>query len=503
MLRVLGSPKRLCDGITRRELLQAGGISLLGLGLGELAEATATARAPAKHVILLFLYGAVSQLDTLDPKPDAPEDIRGPFRTISTRLPGVRLSEHLPRLASMLDRVALVRSMSHPYPIHGVAYAVTGIDHVDIPMELNRHDIRHWPYFGSVLDYLEDQDHPHALSGPERGVGWRSRLPVVPRTLHLPWVQSTRSAPHQRAGYFAGFLGPRYNPVVAEFAGQAVAQTGTQSVGPTYRPGDPHGGIAPGGRFEIAHTVLPADLTLDRLNTRVRLVDQLDQQLRYLDGAAATASLERNRQLALSVTTSPRLRQALDLEREPAGLRERYGQRLFGQSALQARRLIEAGARLVSVHWDEFGESDGAWDTHEKQTVRLRDELCPGFDQAFTALLDDLEQRGLLDETLIVCMTEHGRTPLAERRGGSTDGRNHWSECYSILLAGAGVARGRVVGASDARAAYPSERPVSPKDILHTIYHLLGVDSHRTIPDRLGRPVPLVAEGNVVRELLR
>jgi hypothetical protein len=484
VLRVLGSPKRLCDGITRRDLLQAGGISLLGLGLGELAEAAAAGRPSAKHVILLFLYGAVSQLDTLDPKPDAPEDIRGPFRTIATRLPGVRLCEHLPRLASMLDRVALVRSMSHPYPIHGVAYAVTGIDRVDIPMELNRHDIRHWPYFGSVLDYLEDHDHPGR------------RLPAVPRTMHLPWVQSTRSGPHQRAGLFAGFLGPRYNPVVAEFVGQA-------SGAPTYRPNDPHGGIGPGGRFEIANTALAADLTLDRLNTRVSLLDQFDQHRRHLDEATAVASLDRSRQLALSVTTSPRLRQALDLEREPPHLRERYGQHLFGQSTLQARRLIEAGARLVSVHWDEFGLSDGAWDTHEKQTVRLRDELCPGFDQAFTALLDDLEQRGLLDETLVVCMTEHGRTPHAERRGDSVDGRNHWSECYSILLAGAGVARGRVVGASDARAAYPSERPVSPKDILHTIYRLLGVDSHRTIPDRLGRPVPLVAEGSMVRELLR
>jgi hypothetical protein len=483
VLRVLGSPKRLCDGITRRDLLQAGGISLFGLGLGDLAAASASERPAAKQIILLFLYGAVSQLDTLDPKPDAPEDIRGPFRTIPTRLPGIRICEHLPRLASMLDRVALVRSMSHPYPIHGVAYAVTGVDRIDIPMELNRHDIRHWPYFGSVLDYLEDQDHP--------GRG----LPAVPRTMHLPWLQSTRSAPHQRAGYFAGFLGARYNPVVAEFVGQA---TGV----PTYRPNDPHGGIQPGGRFEIANTALAADLTLDRLNTRVRLVDQFDQQLRHLDATSAGLSVGRSRALALSVTTSPRLRDALDLEREPPRLRERYGQHLFGQSTLQARRLIEAGARLVSVQWDEFGLSDGAWDTHEKQTVRLRDELCPGFDQTFTALLEDLEQRGMLDETLVVCMTEHGRTPHAERRGDSVDGRNHWSECYSILLAGGGVGRGRVIGASDARAAYPSERPVSPKDILHTIYHLVGVDSHRTIPDRLGRPVPLVAEGSVVRELL-
>lgn len=486
MLRVLGSPKRLCDGITRRDLLQAGGISLLGLGLGDLAEAAPAGRPPAKHVILLFLYGGVSQLDTFDPKPDAPEDIRGPFGSIATRLPGVRLGEHLPRLASALDRVALVRSMSHPYPIHGVAYAVTGINRVDIPMELNRHDIRHWPYFGSVLDYLDDHD-----SAAARG----RRLPSVPKTIHLPWLQSTRSAPHQRAGYFAGFLGPRYNPVVTEFVGRTAAAA-------TYRPDDPHGGIAAGGRFEIAHTALAAELTLDRLNHRVRLVDQFDRQLRHLDEAAAVASLDRSRQLALSVTTSPQLRQALDLDREPLRLRERYGQHLFGQSTLQARRLIEAGARLVSVHWDEWGLSDGAWDTHEKQTVRLKDELCPGFDQAFTALLDDLEQRGMLDETLVVCMTEHGRTPNAERRGDAIDGRNHWSECYSMLLAGGGVARGRVVGASDGRGAYPSERPVSPKDILCTIYHLLGVDPHRTIPDRLGRPLPLVAEGNVVRELL-
>jgi uncharacterized protein (DUF1501 family) len=489
MLRVLGSPKRLCDGLTRRDLLQAGGVSLLGLGLGDLADAAAVPRVPAKHVILLFLYGAASQLDTFDPKPDAPQDIRGPFGTIATRLPGVRVCEHLPRLASMLDRVALVRSMSHPYPIHGVAYAVTGVDRIDIPMELNRHDLRHWPYFGCVLDYLEDND-----SSLPRVRGGRG-LPAVPRTIHLPWLQSTRSAPHQRAGYFGGFLGPRYNPVVAEFNGQT---TGTA----TYRPDDPHGGIAPGARFEIAHTALAADLTLDRLNRRVSLMDQFDRQLRHLDEAASVASLNRSRQLALSVTTSPRLRHALDLGREPLRLRERYGMHLFGQSALQARRLIEAGARLVSVHWDEWGLSDGAWDTHEKQTVRLKDELCPGFDQAFTALLDDLEQRGMLDETLVVCMTEHGRTPLAERRGDSLDGRNHWSECYSMLLAGGGIARGRVVGASDARAAYPSERPVSPKDILCTIYHLLGIDPHRTIPDRLGRPIPLVAEGNVVRELL-
>jgi hypothetical protein len=498
MLRVLGSRKRLCDGMSRRDLLQAGGASLLGLSAADLMGAelvsnptTGRTEAPAKNVILLFLYGAASQLETFDPKPDAPEDIRGPFSTIATRLPGVRLCELLPRTAGMLDRVTIVRSMSHPYPIHGVAYAVSGIGHVDIPMELNRHDGRHWPYFGSVLDYLDDQDAFTANPTSRR----RQEATAVPRTIHLPWVQSSRSAPHQRAGYLAGFLGARYNPVVLEFVGESANH-------PTYRPGDPHGGILRGGRFQIADTALAPGITIDRLNTRMRLLEQFDAARHHLDQSRAGIDLDRNRQLALGVTTSPRLRQALDLEGEPACVRERYGQHLFGQASLQARRLIEAGSRLVSINWDEFGLSDGSWDTHERQTTRLRDELCPGFDQAFTALLDDLEQRGLIDETLVVCMTEHGRTPHAERRGDSLDGRNHWSQCYSILLAGAGIARGRIVGASDRHAAYPTDRPVSPKDILCTLYHLLGVDPHCMIPDRLGRPLPLVAEGSVVRELL-
>jgi hypothetical protein len=231
-------------------------------------------------------------------------------------------------------------------------------------------------------------------------------------------------------------------------------------------------------------------------------MEQLDRQQRHLENTGATASLDRNRQQALSVITSPRLREALNLERESESVRQRYGYHLFGQSALQARRLIEGGARLVSVFWDEFGQSCGAWDTHEKQSHRLSRELCPGFDQTITALLDDLEQRGLLDETLVLCLTEHGRTPNAERRGDSVDGRGHWSEVYSILMAGAGVAKGRVIGASDARGAFPAERPITPKDILHTIYHLVGVDAQRMIPDRLGRPLPLVTEGAIIRELL-
>lgn len=487
MLRLLGNRKRLCDGLTRRDLIQAGGWGLLGLG----ADPFQTARAAstnstgrAKNVILLFLYGGASQLDTFDPKPNAPEDIRGPHGTRATRLPGVRISEHLPLLADRLDKVTLVRSMSHPYPIHGVAYAVTGIDKVDVPMELNRSDTRHWPYFGSALDYLDDVDHPDR------------RRPAVPRTIHLPWVQSSRSAPHQRAGLFGGFLGPRYNPVVAEFRGQA-------SNPDTYRPNDPYGGVGPNASFQIADTALPDDLTLDRLSQRLSLVEQFDAQRQHLEASSAGMSLSRSRQMALSVTMSPRLRNALDLDQEPERVRRRFGYHLFGQAALQARRLIEAGSRVVSVFWDEFGQSCGSWDTHNKQASRLKNELCPGFDQAFTALYDDLAQRGMLDDTLLLVMTEHGRTPRAERGpDGGGDGRGHWSSAYSCLFAGAGIAQGRVIGASDAQAAHVADRPVSPKDVLCTLYHLLGVDPHRMIPDRLNRPLPLVASGAIVPEML-
>jgi len=490
MLRILGSNRRACDALSRRDMIQAGGASLLGLSLADLLEAGETNEPQlargfghAKNVILLFLYGGVSQLDTLDPKPAAPEDIRGPFSPISTSLSGVQISEHLPKLAKIMDRVSVVRSMSHPYPIHGVAFTATGVKQTDIPMELNREDRRHWPFIGSVLDYLHEVDHPDE---PQ---------PAIPTTMHLPWVQSSRSGPHKRAGMFGGFLGPRYNPVVAEFVGEATNPT-------TYRPKDPYGGIKPDCRFEIQGTALTNGLTIDRVSTRYSLLNQLDASRRTLDKSKIVSSLDRFRQLAMSVIASPRLRNALDVSKEPAPLRERYGHHLFGQSALLARRLVESGTRVVSVFWDEFAQSCGTWDTHEKQTPRLRDELCPGFDQAFTALFEDLDDRGMLDETLVLCLTEHGRTPKAERRGNSLDGRGHWSRAYSCMFAGAGIGEGNVIGKTDSEAGYVVDNPVSPNDVLHTIYHLLGVNSHRTIPDRLGRPLPMVADGEIISDLL-
>jgi hypothetical protein len=485
MLRILGSKKRLCNGMTRREMLQAGASGLLGLGLGDLAPTRADSYRPrhfgrAKNVILLYLYGAVSQIDTFDPKPDAPAEIRGPFRSIATKLAGVRLGEHLPLLADRLDRVTIVRSMTHPNPIHNVALAVTGIRQTDVPMELNQRDPRHWPFFGSVIDYLETERH---------GRGTPS---LIPRDVILPWKQSTH-APEKRAGFFGGFLGSRFDPTPIQFQGRGSLPTSLESF-------NPYCGIVPNGGFGFPASALQPDITLDRFQSRRSLLDQLADQQRAWDQLPAPHAYDEIQRLALGLCDSRTLPGALNLERETAAVRERYGNHLFGQSALLARRLIEAGSRIVTVLWDEFKANNSAWDTHNLQTHRLGRELCPGFDRAFAALLDDLEQRGLIDETLVLVLTEHGRTPLPEAGG---DGRGHWSNVYSVMLAGAGVGRGQIVGSSDRQGGHVHSRPVSPKDILRTVYHLMGVDAERSIPDRQSRPIPLVDGGEVVPEILQ
>lgn len=484
MLRILGSPKRLCDGLTRRDMLHAGASSLLGLSIADLASAeTSGVGKPrhfgkAKNVILLYLYGAMSQIDTLDPKPDSPAEVRGPFRTIATSVPGVRFSDQLPRLAQRMDRITVVRSMTHPVPIHNVANAVTGIRQTDVPMELNQRDPRHWPFFGSVFDYLE------------QAKGATASDPLIPRNVILPWRQSA-NAPDKRAGFFGGFLGARYDPTAIEFQGKGTREQSLVRF-------DPYCGIDLRDPFNFPSTSLRPEITVDRFRDRRSLLEQVSDGQRTLGRSASAQGFHELHQTALRLCDSRTLPGAMDLERESASLRSRYGDHLFGQSALLARRLVEAGSRIVTVLWDEFALNNSAWDTHNNLKRRLGNELCPGLDQAFSALLDDLEQRGLLDETLVLCLTEHGRTPLPE----GADGRNHWSGTYSIALAGAGVARGAVVGSSDGQGSFVKTRPVSPKDILRTTYHLLGVDSERIIPDRQNRPLPLVDGGSVVPEIL-
>jgi hypothetical protein len=489
VLHVSGSRRRMCGGWTRRDFLWAGALPILGLGLDDwlrLRAATPVVRAPgssfgrAKACILLFAYGSPPQHETFDPKPDAPAEVRGAMGAIQTRLPGIRIGDHLPAVARVLDRVTVVRSLTHPYPVHGVAYATSGIDTYTPDLELNPRDRRHWPYVGSVADWAWGQ---------------RSEsIPEVPRNIVLPWKMNSRNGGIATAGPYAAFLGSAHDPVVVEFEGQASRQV---EKGRPARPvADPFAGIRPGGRFRILGAEPHPDLSLDRLDRRRSLLEQFDRA-RAGTEERAVRHLDRHRQMALSLVAGPRVRQALDVDREPTPVREAYGMTLFGQACLTARRLVEAGGKFVTVFWDEVGPINTDWDTHYDMYHRLKGWLLPGFDRAFAALVEDLDQRGLLDETLVIWMSEHGRTPRINAQAG----RDHWSRVYSIALAGGGVARGKVVGQSDRLGGEVEQTPISPKDVLATILHLLGIDPLLAVADRGGRPLRAAGEGVVCEPL--
>jgi hypothetical protein len=492
MIRILGSNKRFCDGLTRRDLLHVGALAPLGLSLESWARAGSSGASPpakgfgkAKRCILLYLWGSPSQLDTFDPKPDAPPEVRGEFRSVPTTLPGVRIGEILPRIARLLDRVTVLRSLTHPYPIHGTAFAMTGVPATDLPLEGNPHDPRQWPYVGSVVDYCAEQADP--------------RPPAVPRNFGLPFLLGSRR--RVKPGPFGGFLGGAYDTVWSEFRAKGTREVLRDAGAPDVTPrmvADPYLGILPTDRFEAVDS--DDTITLDRLNRRASLLDQLDSARRRLDHSVAETAFDRHRALARSVLTSGKVRDALDVQREPARRRERYGMALFGQSCLAARRLLEAGGKFVTVCWDEYGLVNTGWDTHVHMRSRLGEELGPGLDRAFSALLEDLEARGMLDDTAIVVLSEHGRTPLVQKVSGG--GRDHWSRAYSALFAGAGFARGRVVGRTDRIAGDVTETPFSPKDVVATLFHLLGIDPQAAIHDRLGRPYPIGGSGRVRTELL-
>ncbi|MEX0585492.1 MAG: DUF1501 domain-containing protein, partial [Pirellulales bacterium] len=367
-----------------------------------------------------------------------------------------------------------------------------GYPALDFTSETNAFDSRHHPFFGSVVDYLQDR----------RAGG---KVPEVPSNIGLPFQFSTFSQFFRRAGPYGAFLGSGYNPVWTEFEGQATKSVQRVSFFDRLADvevQDPYLGITPESRLSLSQSArVQPTLTLDRLNRRRTLVQQLDDASRNFEQTVSTRSLDRYTAMAYSLLTSEKMVRALDVGLEPPSVREQYGMTLFGQSALTARRLLEAGCPLVSVFWDEYKIVNTAWDTHFDHFTRLKDELLPAFDAAASSLLTDLAQRGLLEETLVLCLTEHGRTPKVDGkpRGG---GRDHWSESYSVMLAGAGIRPGTVVGASDATGAFVKQRPISPEDILATMYHLKGIDPDTTIPDRLDRPVRLTEHGRVVPELL-
>jgi hypothetical protein len=501
--------------MTRRDLLRATGLGLAGAGLGSLLGGSQAAAADpesparpahfgrAKSVILLHLYGSPSQLEWADMKPRAPVEIRGELGGIPSSLPGCHVCELLPHMAQVMDRTTVIRSMVHPYPIHGVAYALTGVPEIDVAMELSPHDPRHWPFFGSVVEYVDFLKHQ------QQGPTEPSR---VPENIALPFPFSSRRVGEvPRAGPYASFLGSQFNPVWTDLVGEATKGIFKKLGEQTFSDNDPYVGLERDAYFVVpSATALQQGITLDRLNRRRTLLEQFDaaRGTTHLAASGAhvaseqgpradQAHLDRYQEMAFAMLESDALRTSLDLRREEASVRSLYGETLFGQACLAARRLVEAGSRVVTVFWDEYGLAGHAWDTHYDHHRRMRDALCPGLDHAWYGLITDLQRRGMLEDTLVVCTSEHGRTPRFNPSGG----RDHWSRAYTSMMAGAGIAQGNIVGATDQHGSDVTDRPVSPKDLQATMYHLLGIDHHTVVHDALTRPLPLVS-GEVVREVL-
>ena len=443
--------------VHRRDLLQAGSLGLLGLSLGDLlagkeAEAkpvSSSSFGKAKACILLFMWGGPAQQDTWDMKPHAPADFRGEFNPISTKVPGIQICEHLPLLSQRTDRLAIIRTMTHGNADHLTAthFLLTG---EAPPVATGKR--AEFPHIGSVLAKLNGQQE----SMPPF-VSMRPKLEnTVPR-----FVERSR-------GQFAGWLGPVYDPFTID-ANPALDD---------YKVGE--------------FTRLPA-LSIDRLDDRHSLLQLLDRQLRMQD--ASLAANDANRRRAFDLLASAAGEQsAFKLDEEPLTVRERYGLNPHGQSVLQARRLVERGVKLVSVYWPNDGIKNVSvyWDTHSRNFIDLKERLMPVADQAFSALIDDLEERGMLDETLVLWTGEFGRTPRVGQRnsdaGAGRDGRDHWPNCFTSVLAGGGIRGGMVYGESDKVAAFPNHDPVTPSELTATVYHALGVPSKQILYDMQDRP---------------
>ncbi|HZN34286.1 MAG TPA: DUF1501 domain-containing protein [Pirellulaceae bacterium] len=454
--------------LARRDALRAGALSLFGLSLPQLLSARAASGAGeasfgrAKSCILLFMWGGPAHQDTWDMKPDAPAEIRGEFAPISTNVPGIQICEHFPQLARRCDQLALVRSVTHNNADHtpSTHFLLTGQ-----PPPTSK-DVRvQWPSLGAVLSRL--------------GRG-RSALP--PFVSMRPKVEGdVPRFVEESQGQFAGWIGAAHDPLTID--------------------DDPSR-----ADFRVPGLTLNDGLNQQRLQQRLALRAGFNERLPA--GTAAATAQEQNLQRAYDLLTSAAdQRGAFDLAQEPAKVRERYGLNPHGQSVLQARRLVERGVPLVTVFWPNDGIKNVSvyWDTHSRNFIDLKQRLMPVADQAFSALLDDLSERGMLDETLVVWTGEFGRTPRVGQRnsdaGAGRDGRDHWPGCFTSVLAGGGIRGGLVYGKSDKHAAYPSADPVAPADLVATIYHTLGVPEQQTLPDTSGRPI-FVRTGKLLPELL-
>ena len=456
MITIPGSAARFCDRISRRGFLQVGGLGAAGLALPELFRARAQAsgrgaipgKGRAKSCILLFMGGGPPQMDTFDLKPDAPAEVRGIFPPTATSVPGTQVSSLLPKLSRRAHRYAIVRSVSDEYAggAHGqsVYLALTGHKNPRVSGD----DIR-----------PASDDYPNIGSAAARLLGAGRALPP-----HV-WLLDMHRATF--AGEGGGFLGKAHDPF-------RIRQD------PSRRD------------FRVQALTLPQEVPLERFGQRRGLLEQLQREG---DQVLPRLAIDAHQERAFNMILAPETQRAFDLNAEPGAVRDRYGRTKFGQGALLARRLIEYGVPLVTVYWNGE-EVPGGWDLHYRNAQYLP-VLAPQLDAGFSALIDDLCARGLLDETLVVWMGEFGRAPLIEREGG----RGHWGRCYSVVLAGAGIHAGIVHGRSDRRAAYPVEGAVSPQDLVTTIYHCLGIGTDTELTDALGRPLKL-CQGTPIQGLL-
>jgi hypothetical protein len=435
--------------MTRRDFLQVGALGAIGLSLPELLAAKAQGAVAKDHdersVILIFNLGAPSQLDTFDMKPEAPAEIRGPFKPIATNVPGIQISEILPLHAKHADKFSLVRSCYHT----AAAVHDTGHQMMQTGRLFTGGIIT--PHAGCALSYLR---------------GRRSDLPahvVLPE----PMGPTGGNLPH---GQDAGFLGKAYDP----FALMAD-------------PSKPN--------FKVPDLLPPPEIGVARLERRRTMRSIVDRTVRDFEASDNARLLDSNFEAAFRLMTSPQARDAFDLAKEPTEVRERYGMNRFGQCCLLARRLIEAGVRFVTVNTFLTVFNEITWDIHGSNPFTsiegMKDIVAPMYDQAYTALIEDLNQRGLLENTLVCNLAEFGRTPRVNPAGG----RDHWPQCWTVYFAGGGVQGGRVVGMSDRIGGVPAERPVEPPEIVATIYRSLGLDLETKLPGPQGRPFPLVDSG--------
>jgi hypothetical protein len=469
MLSLHSGLARLCDGLTRREALRVGGLSAFGLSLpGVLAARQTTGPsaatgpkgfARARACIVLWMTGGPSQLESWDPKPGAPTEVRGPFGTLPTRVPGLRVGELMPRTAALAHELCVVRSVVTNDPSHvtGGYTMLTGMEHPrgkgNDTVVASRTD---FPYFGSVVKRF------------------RRPMPGIPTTVVFPQHVFNLN---WYAGQDAGLLGSHWDP--------------------WHVLSDP---AAPG--FQVADLSLQTEVPALRLAGRRGLLAGVGKQFERLQAGSAPARFSHQVTHAFDLLASRKVRDAFDLNREPSAVRDRYGQHTFGQGCLLARRLVEAGVVLVQVNWHrEQNDDTPMWDSHWNLETNLKSKLMPPMDLGYSALFEDLRERGLLAETLVVWVGEMGRTPKLEYvKPHPAPGRNHWGGVFSMALAGAGIRGGLVYGASDKQAAYPTENPVSPQDLTATLFHALGLPPETEIRDRLNRPLP-ISRGRVLQAL--